>query len=137
MGPATTDYPVALPSGADPDNELLVPRFVGTLRTIAASSSLLATLIGVVVLIGWSLDVEALKRFIPGLTAMNPATAVGFICSGCALGLIATQPDLALARRLAIALAAVTALLGAARVLAIAGLYDAGVDRLLINRTSS
>ena len=119
------------PPIADPDNELLVPRFVATLRTIAATSSFLATLIGVLVLIGWSLDVEALKRFIPGLTAMNPATAIGFICSGCALGLIATQPDLLLARRLAIALAAVTALLGAARVLAIAGLYDAGVDRLL------
>ena len=133
MGPASTDYRVAPPSGTDPDNELLVPRFVDTLRTIAATSSFVATLIGVVVLIGWSLDVEALKRFIPGLTAMNPATAVGFICSGCALGLIATQPDLALARRLAIALAAVTALLGAARVLAIAGLYDAGVDRLLDN----
>ena len=134
MGPASGDYPVTLPSGADdPDDELLVPRFVDTLRTIAAASSFLATLIGVLVLIGWRFDVEALKRFIPGLTAMNPATAIGFICSGCALGLVATQPDLALARRLAIALAAVTALLGAARVLAVGGLYDAGVDRLLFN----
>ena len=98
-----------------------MPRFVDALSTIAATSSFLATLIGVLVLIGWTLDAEALLRFIPGLTAMNPATAIGFICSGCALGLIATQADLPLARRLAIALATVTALLGAARVLAIAG----------------
>ena len=133
MGPAATDDPVALPFEADLDNELLVPRFVDALSTIAATSSFLATLIGVLVLIGWSLDAEALLRFIPGLTAMNPATAIGFICSGCALGLIATQPDLPLARRLAIALATVTALLGAAGVLAIVGLYDAGVDRLLFD----
>ena len=98
MGPAATDDPVARPFEADLDNELLVPRFVDALSTIAATSSFLATLIGVLVLIGWSLDAEALLRFIPGLTAMNPATAIGFICSGCALGLIATQPDLPLAR---------------------------------------
>jgi len=133
MGPAATDDPVALPSEADLDNELLVPRFVDALSMIAATSSFLATLIGVLVLIGWTLDAEALLRFIPGLTAMNPATAIGFICSGCALGLIATQADLPLARRLAIALATVTALLGAAGVLAILGLYDAGVDRLLFD----
>ena len=130
---AASDYPVALPPGLDPDSELLVPHFVSTLRTIAAASSFLATISGVLVLIGWRLDVEVLKRLIPGLTAMNPSTAVGFICSGCALGLIATQPDLALARRLAVALAVVTALLGAARVLAVAGFYDAGVDRLLFS----
>src|SRR6187455_2486799 len=49
MGPAATDDPVALPFEADLDNELLVPRFVDALSTIAATSSFLATLIGVLV----------------------------------------------------------------------------------------
>jgi methyl-accepting chemotaxis protein len=115
----------------DQDSDLLVPEFVSTLCRIAAVTSIGTTLAGVLVLLGWVLDVETLKRLIPGLTAMNPTTAVGFVCGGCALGLLATQSHLTLARRLALALAAVTALLGAARVLALAGIHDLGVDRLL------
>ena len=126
--------PVASSSSLeDSSDELLVPRFVATLRTIAASSSVVATLTGVLVLTGWSLDVEPLRRFFPGLTATIPTTAIGFICSGCALGLVATQSSLRLARGLAVALAAATAILGGARVLAIGGLYDAGIDRMLVD----
>src|SRR5215204_6216200 len=116
---AGTRIPVASASCLEePSDELLVPRFVATLRTLAASSSVVATLTGVLVVTAWSLDVEALRRFFPRLTATIPTTAIGFICSGCALGLVATQSSLPLARRLAVGLAAATAILGGARVLA-------------------
>ncbi|MDP9097615.1 MAG: hypothetical protein M3N48_01285 [Verrucomicrobiota bacterium] len=41
--------------------------------------------VGLLVLIGWTLDLESLKRIVPGFMAMNPATAVLFILTGIAL----------------------------------------------------
>lgn len=43
------------------------------------AASVIAALIGILVLIGWTLDVEFLKRLMPTLVAMNPVTAVCFI----------------------------------------------------------
>src|SRR5215213_3905733 len=127
MGAASGDPSVALSSTIpDPDSELLVPGIVSTLLSVAASSSAVAALTGVVVLIGWQAGSEPLKRLVPGLTAMNPATAVGFICGGCALALIAACPDSGWARRTAAVLAALIVLSGISRVLAIAGIVDAG-----------
>ena len=68
---------------------------------------------------------------VTGLTAMNPMTAVGFIGIGLALALTSTQRGRRFERRVAIVLASVVALIGIVRVLAIAGLYDAGIDRIL------
>ena len=44
-----------------------------------------AVFIGILVLIGWSFDLEPLKRVVPGFVAMNPASAVLFILIGIAL----------------------------------------------------
>ena len=44
-----------------------------------------AVCIGIMVLIGWSFDLEPLKRVLPGFPAMNPASAVLFILTGIAL----------------------------------------------------
>jgi hypothetical protein len=43
--------------------------------------------VSVLVLIGWMLEVELLKRIVPGVVAMNPATAILFLLSGGALWL--------------------------------------------------
>jgi len=40
---------------------------------------------GGIVLLGWSLGNEVLKRILPGLVAMNPVTALGFILAGASL----------------------------------------------------
>lgn len=40
---------------------------------------------GLLVLLGWQLDIEFLKRPIPNLVAMNPVTAIGFVLSGIAV----------------------------------------------------
>lgn len=42
---------------------------------------------GELVLIGWTFDIELLKRILPGFVAMNPLTAIGFILTGSALGI--------------------------------------------------
>ncbi len=48
-------------------------------------ASLIAVLVGVSVLVGWTLDVEFLKRIVPSLVAMNPVTAIAFIFLGVAV----------------------------------------------------
>ncbi|MCX7000862.1 MAG: ATP-binding protein [Candidatus Sumerlaeota bacterium] len=48
-------------------------------------TSVFVALIGFFVLIGWIFDIPVLKCVIPGMTAMNPTTAVCFILSGLSL----------------------------------------------------
>src|SRR5689334_6747641 len=45
----------------------------------------IATAITVIVLLGWTLHVEPMKRIAPGLTSMNPLTATGFLLASTAL----------------------------------------------------
>jgi diguanylate cyclase (GGDEF)-like protein len=45
-------------------------------------AALMASLVGVLVLAGWALDLEALKRMVTTLVAMNPVTAICFILLG-------------------------------------------------------
>jgi diguanylate cyclase (GGDEF)-like protein len=121
--------PVALAIAGDPDRTL--PGIAKRLRRIALTASLFPLLAGALVLAGWALDIEILKRMVTGLTAMNPMTAVGFIGIGLALALTSTQRGHRFERTVAIVLASTVALIGIVRVLAVAGLYDAGIDRIL------
>jgi hypothetical protein len=43
------------------------------------AAAMAAALIANLVLIGWTFDVDLLKRVIPGLVAMNPMTALTFL----------------------------------------------------------
>ena len=51
----------------------------------AAAAAFLVILIGSLVVLGWTLGLEWLKRVAPGLVAMNPMTAVLFLLLGVAL----------------------------------------------------
>ena len=110
----------------------MLPGSAAALRRIALAASFIPMVEGVLVLMGWALDIEVLKRIVPGLTAMNPATAVGFIGAGAGLALISTRrKGPTPASTAGIVLAVAVTLLGLARVLALIGIYDAGIDRLL------
>jgi diguanylate cyclase (GGDEF)-like protein len=111
--------------------DLTLPAMTTALRRVALTASLCPIVAGLLVLGGWILDVEILKRIVNGLTAMNPATAVGFICLGSALALTSRRGAGRIARGAAITLGLAAAALGVGRLLAVAGVYDAGVDRLL------
>jgi signal transduction histidine kinase/ActR/RegA family two-component response regulator/HPt (histidine-containing phosphotransfer) domain-containing protein len=67
-----------------------------------------------VVLIGWLVDAETLKRLRPGYVAMNPVTALAFAMAGTSLFLPGRRPA---ARRLALALAGAVAFIGLAKLL--------------------
>src|SRR5215207_5004999 len=77
----------------------------------------IAVFVGAVVLLGWLLDVDALKGGLPGGTPMKPNTALGFIALGLALALnamSATRPHRKGEVRALISLSALAALIGVA-----------------------
>ncbi len=60
------------------------------LPVLARLCALFTIMLGILVLIGWSLGIGPLKSVLSGLETMKPITAVGFVLSGCLLYLRAT-----------------------------------------------
>ncbi|HWG90537.1 MAG TPA: HAMP domain-containing sensor histidine kinase [Candidatus Thermoplasmatota archaeon] len=79
------------------------------------------------VLIGWTLDNDVLKRVLPGFVAMNPATAVAFLCAGGALLLAARQR----LRAASLTLAALACAIGLVKLAGLLLGWAPGVDELL------
>jgi diguanylate cyclase (GGDEF)-like protein len=86
-------------------------------------------LIGVLVVIGWALGIETLKRPVRGLAATDPMTAVGFIALGWSLAVLAHVSPVAV-RRLALVLAVFVVVIGVSRLMTFAGLGDLHLDQL-------
>ena len=59
-------------------------------RPVVLALTVAVALISVFVLIGWQFDVRVLKQVVPGLAAMNPATAVAFLLGAAALHLLSS-----------------------------------------------
>jgi PAS domain S-box-containing protein len=83
--------------------------------------------VGVIVLFGWLLGLNAIKSVIPGLTAMNPMTAVSFILVGAALWLLTTKQHTPWAQTLGLVVAGISLLKLIDLVLG----TNIGIDRLL------
>jgi two-component system sensor kinase len=104
-------------------------RWVAVFKRLSVGASLVAILIGVLVLIGWQFGILFLTRMWPGLAAMSPNTAAVFLLSG--LALLFLQGTKTLASRLG----QVCALLVLVIALATTGEHllnqDFGIDNLL------
>jgi signal transduction histidine kinase len=79
---------------------------------MATAAALVAMLIAVLVLFGWWSENSLLMRLRPGMTAMNPLTAVCLIFAGASLALQIHENRPALVRRLARGLAVLVLVLG-------------------------
>jgi len=100
-------------------------------RWFSNFAAVLAVSIGAVALLGWQFDLPALRSVLPGLVAMNPTTAVGLVLAGLALGRIARAGASSTERKVAAAMAAVVAALGAIRLLGVVAGHDLEIDRVL------
>ena len=105
-----------------------VPKTLVVLPKIASG---FAVLVGLLVLVGWSLDLEPLKRIAPGFVAMNPATAVLFVLAGVALGVAVCFQSFRFADRTRKILGLVIAGLAGAEILEFAGVLYSPVDEIL------
>lgn len=95
---------------------------------LTRTSAIVVIAIAALVLLGWQQDIVFLKHIFPEMVAMNPMTAVSFILCGSSLLLSQKKGyKLLLAKSLAI----LVILIAVLRLLAVIGLYDAGIDRLL------
>ena len=90
---------------------------------------IIAILVGVTVLLGWTYSIERLKRVLPGFVAMNPWTAICFVFAALALicrGLPGTH-----SRSFAILLAAVPLLSGALKLFELVFRIPIGIDAVV------
>ena len=112
------------------ESDLTLPGVAAALRSIARAAGLVAPLVGTLAIAGWAFDIETFTRGVPGLTAMNPATAIGFICLGASLTILCRTTSRSM-RRVANVLALLPTLVGVSRLLALAGLPDLELDQVL------
>ncbi|MCY1040481.1 ATP-binding protein [Corallococcus sp. bb12-1] len=94
-----------------------MPRSTALVRALARSSAAAACLVGLLVLVGWALDVMVLKSMGAALPAMRPSAALGLMFAGGALGTRLRCHASAKHRQLGTVLAWATAVLGAASLL--------------------
>ncbi|WP_158624970.1 sensor histidine kinase [Corallococcus terminator] len=94
-----------------------MPRSTALVRALARSSAAAACLVGLLVLVGWALDVMVLKSMGAALPAMRPSAALGLMFAGGALGMRLRCLASAKHRQLGTVLAWATAVLGAASLL--------------------
>ena len=95
--------------------------------------AILTMVLGLTVLSGWALDIDALKHLLPGLVSMKANTAAAFALSGICLYLHTlrhTPPAILLVRRVA---AALILLLGLVTFAEYFFGWNAGIDQLLFS----
>jgi PAS domain S-box-containing protein len=88
----------------------------------------LVVLFSIGVIIGWSFNIEELKKVLPEAVSMNPLTAILFFCCSFIIGLNIVKGR---HTRLAGFLSAVVFLAGALKIVSYFGNYHFGIDQLL------
>ena len=104
---------------------------------VTPAVAVVSVAVGVLVLLGWLFDLEELKSVLPGLAAMKPNAALGFILSGVALWEIQTGGQGALLVRVSQLCAGVVVLLGLLTLGEYLSGMDFGIDQLLIQEVTS
>src|SRR5262249_42649665 len=64
------------------------PRRIAAARSVSRVMCWIVALLGALALVGWALDMEALKSVLRDRVAMNPLTALGFLLAAGALWLL-------------------------------------------------
>ncbi|MDO8670903.1 MAG: hypothetical protein Q7O66_05665, partial [Dehalococcoidia bacterium] len=111
-------------------DSLANPRIVRRFGYFSRAAGVFVLLLGLLVLVGWTLDIGVLKSILPGFVSMKANTALAFIFSGAALLLLPPGPAVAWRRNLALASAGAVAVLGLANLAEYLCGLDLGIDQL-------
>lgn len=101
------------------------------ISAIPYAASVIVSIISILVLFGWLLELDFLKRIVPGYVFMNPTTAAAFILSSLSLWLAQKKDFKSI--RFAQACGCLVALTGLIKLYAIVGFFDIGIDRILFS----
>ncbi|MDO8672761.1 MAG: PAS domain S-box protein [Dehalococcoidia bacterium] len=112
-------------------NTLAKPRLVRLCRTLSIVFGALAVVVGIVVLLGWTLDLAVLKSILPDFVSMKANTALAFVLAGTALLLLQVETAGSWRRGLVFACAGAVALLGTLNLAEYLWGLDLGIDQLL------
>ncbi len=107
------------------------PKLAAVLAALPLIASGVSVAVGAVVLVGWTLNLEFLKRVVPGFVAMNPATATLFILSGISLFFLRPSVSSSFPRALGKFFAAIVLVAALAELLELAGVWHSLVDEFL------
>lgn len=99
--------------------------------SVSRAASMAVVALGVLVLLGWRLDIPLLKSVCAGLPSMKPNTAITFILAGLSLWLLHPQARNPSAQRIGSACAALTTLISAAILSQYAFSWNLGIDQLI------
>jgi two-component system, cell cycle sensor histidine kinase and response regulator CckA len=128
------------PSGvAQPASSLVGPtgRRVKSWKRITPLTALFSTLVGILILIGWSADVPLLRSLLPGFPAVPPATALALVLLGVSISLIGDHRNSGLMRSLGWWCAIAVTVLGLLTLAEYATRSNSGLHHLLVpDRTS-
>ena len=103
---------------------------VALYRKVSKGAAALSVLVGFLVLAGWALDIESLKRLLPGLVTMKANTAVAFMLAGISLWLWDSRAH-PVRRYVANGAAVLTSLIGILTLLEYLFGLKLGIDELL------
>src|SRR5262245_47453085 len=106
-------------------------RVIGIFRQAATMSSVFSVVMGLLVLLGWAVNNEFLKSLNPQWTAMNPATAVGFVLLGLALLILTREPVPRTLRMMANGFIVFVIVIAGLKLVGYATNWNEGPDRLL------
>jgi signal transduction histidine kinase len=106
-------------------------RLISSLRFFSHAAAVTAIVVGALVLVGWMLDIPALKSVLPGLVTMKANTALALLLAGVSLWLLRTEQAYEWARRIAQACAFTVTMVGLLTLSEYLFGWDMGIDQLL------
>src|SRR5947209_3605356 len=134
---ASADADAVGPAFGGPSRPALDPERVRTATRVSQVCALVGLAIGLLVLIGWALDVVALKSVTSGMVSTKPNAALAFALTGASLLLLETRAAAARLRTvLAMVLAGVVVVIGVLTLIEYAFGVDLGIDQLLFHESS-
>ena len=104
-------------------------------RRVAELAALLVAAMASTALVGWALEIEALRSVVPGMVPMNPMTAVYFGLAALVLWRHRLAPDKNGVSRTGLVAGGTLVLIGGVRLLGYLTPWDLGLDRMLFAGT--
>ncbi len=111
------------------------PRLVSWFRSSSRTATLLVTLVGVLGVLGWTLNIGLMKSIVPGMEAMKANTSIGLILAGVALWFLGKEKCERLPRRAAQVCAFLTVLVAALTLGEYLFGWNLGIDQMLFRES--